>query len=915
MVCSTCNTPVPDNARQCPGCGSATDPDDKTGVMDARPQTAEPTHGGLQPGSSFGRYRIESLLGEGGMGAVYKAYDAELGRMVALKLVHAELATSPQIMQRFKQELLLASKITHKNILRIHDLGDVNGVKFISMVFVEGSDLFSLIEKTGGLALDRALKFAKQLCGALEAAHDEGVVHRDLKPQNILIDKSDNLYVSDFGLAKSLAPDLTTMTRVGQVLGTPRYMSPEQVEAKDVDHRSDIYSLGLIFYEMFTASLPFHGESTLQLMYKHVNEPPKDPRAVRPDLPVYLANVILKCLEKDPANRYQTTREILTDLDSQNAPAPVAPSGSKTISIQLTKPKQPGWWIAGAALLVAVGLFFAIPATRHRIFPAPETASKAALPAISHYLAVLPFRVTGDEATTKYLADGIVDSLSAKLAALKDVYVAPPSAVSAAPKQENPQKLARALGVKMLLNGTVTTGANDAISITISLEDVTKKGGAVLHQDFSGVRQDLLTLEDQIFTKLASTLEIKQTNEELARSTAHPSESTGAYDLYLKGRNIWRSAQNTTELQAAMDLFNQAIKSDPRFALAYAGLADVDRRMFDETKDGVWTTKAMGAAQQAEALNDTLPEVHFTLGSLYATTGRTVESIAELQRALQLAPNSDEALRRLGTAYMKAGQQQDALAAYTKATEVNPYLWTNYNQLGTAYFQLGQNDQAAHAFERVTELGPDRGAGWANLGAVLYRQGKWNESIPKFQKAIDLQPDASYVANLGTTYFFLGRYNEAVLMFEKAVSMAPNDAGFRVYLADAYRWSGQTAKANATYDEAINLAYKSIQVDPRDSEAPGNLAISYAKKGDSGQALDRIARARTLDRKNNWLMYEEATVYALAGKQAEALASLKQAFESGYSLQEAKADPELKKLRETAEFKQLAATVAKGPAK
>ncbi|MBZ5607497.1 MAG: tetratricopeptide repeat protein [Acidobacteriia bacterium] len=867
----------------------------------------------LQPGSSFGaRYRIESLLGEGGMGSVYKAYDEELGRTVALKLVRPELATSPGIMQRFKQELLLASKISHKNILRIHDLGDVEGVKFISMAFVEGSDLFNLIEESGGLPLDRALKFAKQLCSALEAAHAEGVVHRDLKPQNILIDRADNLYVSDFGLAKSLEPEVTAMTRVGQVLGTPRYMSPEQVEAKEVDNRSDLYSLGLIFYEMFTATLPFRAESTLQLMYKHVNEAPADPRVARPDLPAYISNIILKCLEKDPAKRYQSARDILTDLEAQNAPAVTKLDASRSISIQLPRPERPAWWIAAGVVVLLAGLVFLIPATRHRILPSRGAAAKVGQAAITHYVAVLPFRVTSDEENTRYVADGIVDSLSAKLAGLRNVYVAPANAVNAAAKQRDPQKVAHTLGVKLLLSGTVTTGANNAISITVTLDDTVNQGRNLLHENFSGVRQDLLTLEDQIFSKIANTLEIKQTNEELARSTAHPTESTGAYDLYLKGRNQWRGAQSAKELQSAMGLFEQAIQRDPRFALAYAGLADADRRMFNQTKDGVWTQKALGAAQQAEAINDNLPEVHFTLGSIYTDTGRTAEAIAELQHALQLAPNSDEALRRLGTAYLKAGRQQEAIAAYTKATQVNPYLYTNYNQLGNAYFELGQNDKALAAFQKVTELEPDRGEGWANLGAVYYRQGKWNDCIPKFQKAIDLQPKASYYANLGTTYFFLNRYDEAVKMFDKAVSMEPNNASFHVYLADAYRWAGQTAKASATYDEAINLAYKSIQVDPRNAEALGDLAISYAKKGDSKQALDRIARAREIDQKNNWLMYEEATVYSLAGKTADALASLKQALQSGYSLEEVKADPELRGLRASPEFAKL---VSELPAK
>jgi tetratricopeptide (TPR) repeat protein len=481
--------------------------------------------------------------------------------------------------------------------------------------------------------------------------------------------------------------------------------------------------------------------------------------------------------------------------------------------------------------------------------------------------------------------------------------------VNSASKQTDPQKLAKTLGVKLLLRGTVTTGANDAIAITVTLDDIANKNQSLLHQDFTGVRQDLLTLEDQIFNKVVSTLAIKQTNEELTRTTARPTENVGAYELYLKGRNAWRGAHNTKELTGAIDLFNQAIKIDPRFALAYAGLADADRRMWDQTKDPVWTQRALGAAQQAQALNDNLPEVHFTLGSIYTTTGRTSEAIAELQRALQLAPNSDEALRRLGTAYLNGNQPQQAIASYTKATDVNPYLYTNYNQLGIAYFQLGQNEQALKAFQHVTELAPDRAEGWANTGAVYYQQGKWNECIPEFQKAIELQPNAMYYSNLGTTYFYLSRYDDAAKMFDKAVSLAENNARFRVYLADAYRWSGQSAKASAMYDEAISLAYKSIQVNPKDAETLGYLAIAYAKKGDAKQAAQFIARARAIDNQSNELMYEEATIYTLAGQFKEALDSLGQALRSGYPLEEAKGDPELKRLRETPEFAKLIASL------
>jgi eukaryotic-like serine/threonine-protein kinase len=222
----------------------------------------------LQPGAQLGtRYRLESVLGEGGMGKVFKAHDNDLDRTVALKLVRPDLVSDEQAMQRFKQELLLASRISHKNILRIHDLGDVSGVKFISMTYVEGEDLHERLARVGRLPVEQAVRIARQLCGALEAAHAEGVVHRDLKPRNVLIDQADNIYVSDFGLAKSLASDASSMTRAGEVLGTPRYMSPEQVESKPADNRSDIYALGVILFEMVTGEVPFGGESSVQVMY------------------------------------------------------------------------------------------------------------------------------------------------------------------------------------------------------------------------------------------------------------------------------------------------------------------------------------------------------------------------------------------------------------------------------------------------------------------------------------------------------------------------------------------------------------------------------------------------------------------------------------------------------------------------
>ena len=733
-------------------------------------------------------------------------------------------------------------------------------------------------------------------------------MHRDLKPQNILIDAADHLYVSDFGLAKSLEPDATSMTRTGQLLGTPRYMSPEQVEAKQVDHRSDLYSLGLILFEIFTADVPFRGESALQIMFQRVTSTAKDPRAVRPDLPDYLANIILKCLEKDPAARYQSARDILADLDAHNAPKVSAPTQARIASPRRQGPARFSW-LAATIVVLAIAVLFVFSKTRYLILRQPAAANQSGKAAIQRYMAILPFRVVGDEQNSHYIADGIVDSLTAKLSGLRDVYVAPSSAVTVAMKQQDPLKIAHALGVKLLLQGAVMPASNDRISIHLALDDMANGGRSLLAEDFTARREELLTVEDQIFNKLLTAIEIRQSSAEQARTAARPTQNIAAYEYYMKGRNVWRESKNVKDLERAIGLFNQAIQVDPRFALAYAGLADAERRIWDKTNDGSWTQKALSAAQQAQALNDNLPEVHFNLGSLYTDTGRTAEAVAELQRALQLAPNSDEVLRRLGTAYLKSGQQKEAIAAYTRATEVNPYLWTNYNSLGSAYFTLGENENALEAYKHITELEPGRADGWEGEGAAYFQMGRWSESISRFKKAVDIQPTATFYSNLGTTYYFLGQFGLAASTFEKAVSLAPDDDNIRVNLADAYRWSGQRAKARATYDQAISLAYKSIQVNPKDSEALGNLALCYANEGDSRRALEFISRARSIDQQDSALMYEQATILAVSGRQKEALASLTDALRKGYPLQEARNDPELKSLREMPEFSRLASVV------
>jgi tetratricopeptide (TPR) repeat protein len=639
---------------------------------------------------------------------------------------------------------------------------------------------------------------------------------------------------------------------------------------------------------MFTSNTPFRGDTAMQLMYQRVSEPPRDPRLLRPDLPDYLARIILKCLAKDPAQRYRSAREILDDLDAK---APFRPNLKRR------------WALAGAALALAAALFFGVPATRHWAL-GPSVAKPR------YYLAILPPQVSDD--SVEYLADGAVDALSAKLAGLHDVYVAYGEAVKGALRtRHDPRQIATALGVNYLVGLNVLSSA-DKVSITVTLDEFGKHPGNRLHQDFPGARADLLTLEDNVFKKLVAALTIKETSEELARTNLAPTRQGAAYDLYLKGRNLLRGKQDQANLSAARGDFQQAVTGDPRFALAYTGLADASLAMYDVTKDDKWTTEALNAAQQAESLNTSLPEVHFSLGTIYTVTGKTNLAIGELELALQQAPNSDEGYRRLGMAYMKVGNRAEAVKALTRATEINTYYWRNFFQLGFAAFNLGENQASLKACRRVTELAPDNALGWANLGAIYYRLGQFQECIDSVQKAIAIQPDrADFYSQRGVALFFSGHPDESLKDFSKAVGLEPNNAFFRTNLADAYRWSDQKDKAPKAYGEAIQVANKALEVNPQDAFALGYLATCYAKTGETKRALDYIQQARRIEPDDNDLMYREAVIYALARQNSDAIKSLASALQHGYSIGEVRNDAELAELRKTPEFAAMLADASR----
>jgi eukaryotic-like serine/threonine-protein kinase len=839
----------------------------------------------LAPGTMIGtRYRIEADAGEGGMGKVYRALDLELQRTVALKVVKPELANNSGILDQLKHEISIASQISHKNVLRVHDMGETSGLRYVSMAWADGEDLASLLKRTGPLPEEQVVTFGVEICEGLEAAHEQGVSHRDLKPSNVLLTQGGHACIADFGLAHSLQlPKEASGATTPSTSGTPRYMSPEQVDGVDIDHRTDIYSLGLILYEMATGRIPFNDESTIQTMTQRITERPASPRVMNPSVSEHLAKVILKCLEREPKLRYESVSALLTDLRNK----PVLPS--------LQRKSRLFPWLLASAVALIVGIVTITLWHRPTVTATPPINGK--------YIAVLPFRAVGGDPNLKYRAEGIAEAIGSRLASLSSLHPVSSSAVERVNLAQSEEAIGKQLGANLLVRGTVQ-GEGDRLKVDAQIFNTEKKQ-TIWSNSYQGVTGDLFTLEDEIASDAEGALDIKRTGEERQRTPLPPTQNLAAYDLYLKGRDTLKKNRNVDGAKKALSLFEQACKQDDSFALAWAGVADANLFLYRLTKDSLYASKAALAAQNARHRNDNLPEVHFSLGSVYTATGRNTEAVSEIKQALQLAPNSDDGYLRLGRAYLATGKRQEGLEALRKAVSLNPYYWYNHYTLGSAYFRLGMTDDSLREFKEQAAQNPESEDGFNNVGSAYLQAAQWKKAIPEFEKAIKIKPSLEAYSNLATAYYHSGRYKEAIPVYEEAVQLDPNQPETIRNLAEAYARTGQDQKAKEAFNRAIGLLYGQLDVNPQNAEAFGTLAMCFAGQKEFAKARQNIQHARQINPADSDLMYDEASIEALDGKVEPALVALKNALENGLPFAFCESDPDLKAVRGSPGFAAL----------
>jgi serine/threonine protein kinase/Tfp pilus assembly protein PilF len=799
----------------------------------------------IPEGTKLGRYEIRSPLGSGGMGEVYLANDLTLHRPVAIKVLRADVISNKDRLRRFELEAFAASSLNHPNILTIYEIGHESEYHFMVTEFIDGESLGQRLKREP-LKLPEALEVGIQIASALGAAHAAGITHRDIKPDNIMLRRDHLVKVLDFGLAKLNEPetaDAVLLSKVLQVtvpgvlMGTARYMSPEQARGLPVDARTDIWSVGVVLYRMVAGALPFTGNTMGDVIADILTTDPPALTTHAPDVPTELDRIVTKSLRKDQEERYQSVKGLGLDLEALKQrlefEAELERINSKE---QSSKPDQavrdPRGVHSGTTLVTGIGTdsevtrvgttssseYVVSKMRRHKLgaslILAAIIAATIALAyfGYSHYLsgskragitslAVLPFTNTGNDPEKEYLSDGISESLINRLSQLPGVKVIANSSSSRyQSKDADPEEVATALGVTAVLTGRVLQ-RGDNLSISVELidgRDRTQLWG----QQYNRKATDLLAVQAEISREIAEALRLRLTTGQQRKLVTSGMVKPEAYELLLKGR--FHSARGTIEdRKQAGEYFNQAIAADPAYALAYADLSDIYRSLVNsgslDPKE--YLPKAQAAAQKSLELDESLAEGHYSLANLKTYAWQWADADAEYKRAIELNPNLALAHRWYAAYLRLVGKNEQAIAEIKRARELDP-------------LSLGVN---------------------ATVGYLFFGARQYDQAIEVLKKTLELDQNYPYAhLFLGFTYAAKGMYAEAIAAYQEAIKLGLDTPSTQIHLGVAYARAGSREQAQAIL--------KRLQTS-KDHVSPGELAMLYTAMGDTEQAFASLETA------------------------------------------------------------------------
>ncbi len=802
----------------------------------------------IPAGTRFGRYEILSPIGSGGMGEVYLAEDVKLGRRVALKFLPPDLTDNEDRRRRFEQEARAASALNHPNILTIYEIGEAEGRQFIATEFVDGASLRQQM-KAGPLKIAEAIEISIQAASALSAAHDAGIVHRDVKPENIMVRRDHFAKVLDFGLAKlteqmkeasgAEAPTLALVnTEPGVVMGTAAYMSPEQARGLQVDARTDVFSLGVVLYEMVAGRQPFEGATKSDVIAALLEREPKPLSVLAPETTPELERIVTKALAKDREDRYQTIKDMMIDLrrlkqrlefdaelersgqpQASSAAAGIkeaaggraAKSGSEAateiIRAETTHPATSAEYLVskakrhkvGVAIVLAVLILSA--AAFVYFFRDRQSKSKAI-----DSLAVLPFVNVGNDPSTEYLSDGITDSLINSLSRLPNLKVMSRNSVFRYKGRDTDSlEAARALNVRAVLTGKVIQ-QSDSLSISVELVDALDNSH-LWGEQYNRKLSNLLAVQEEITREVSEKLRAKLTGEEERRVTKRYTDNAEAYQLYLKGRYFWNKF-NPADDQKAIEFFSQAIDRDPTFALAYSGLGNAYGVAAGNSwmPPGEYYPKAMAAAKKALELDDMLAEAHSTFGAIkmfYEFDWEAAER--EYRRAIELNPNQTDAYELYSYWLTSVGRTNEAIEMARRGLQTDPLSLPLSDDLAAAYYNARRYDEAIKQYQKSLEIDANHAGAYLGLGFAYEQKGMYEEAIAAYQKNISLSDRISFnLGPLGHAYAASGRKGEALKILDEMRGMAGQKYISPFDLAILYTGLGDRERAL----EELNRAYE-----------------------------------------------------------------------------------------------------------
>jgi serine/threonine protein kinase/Tfp pilus assembly protein PilF len=859
---------------------------------------------GALVGKLIGHYRIESLIGVGGMGEVYLARDERLGRKAALKLLPDSLTADETQLSRFKNEARSASALNHPNILTVYEIGAEGNRHFIATEFIEGITLRASLG-CGRLNLHDALEIAVQVASALAAAHETGVVHRDMKPENIMLRPDGYVKVLDFGIAKlteqrpvpALDESGTTavlQTRPGLVLGTARYMSPEQTRGQTVDARSDIWSLGVVIYEMIAGIPPFHGETPGDCIASILTTEPLPLSGLLPEVPLNLESILQKALRKNSDERYQTIKEMLADLrnlkgelEAEGSSAQTK-AGAEPIVSKIKRHKRGVLLTLAAALLVAAAFAYSF----FLIAPAPLPNEKS--------IAVLPFENLSEEKSNSYFADGIQDEILTRLSKIADLKVI--SRTSTQRYKNTSQKLseiASQLGVANLLEGSVQK-TNDQVRVNVQLIRAASDSH-LWAETFDRKLTDIFSVESEVAKAIADQLRAKLTGQEVELIAAKPTDNPEAYDAYLRGLAFEARSHfsYSNDLQAkVIDFYERAVQLDPKFAVAWARLSSADAHLYfnrNDTTSAARGDAAKHALENAQKLEPNSFETLLALGYYQYWVLRDYGAAkTTFSRVSKMLPGNSEVPDALGFIARREGHWDQSIAYFEQALALDPRNVELLTDAAETYSMVRQFPAALKLYDRVLDITPNDPDAMAAKAGIYQAEGNLQEAA-RFLSEIDWQTPSEDTLAIKVSQLRLERnYGEAVRLLQLRQAEFHFDSERvkgrdQVVLAFMQRLAGDAAGAKATAEQARNTLEQLYRNQPDNALVVGPLSHAYAATGEKDSALKLAERAimlvpRAIDQVSGPTLEENlAFIQMIFGENSRAISTLTQLSQTPYS--------------------------------